>query len=88
MGEDVDLRITVSLDPGAPDPTVVRHPCRCDAPDPEAVRWEPLAVPLAPLREAGRSMVICPECDFRILAVAVGLGAAPGSPGMAAGHPI
>jgi hypothetical protein len=74
MAEDVDLRITVSLDSGAPDPMVVRHPCRCDAPDPESTRWEPLAVPLGSLREAGRSIVICPECDFRILVVDGGRG--------------
>ncbi len=71
MAEDVDSRVTVALEPGALDPAVVLHPCRCDAPDPEAARWEPLAVLLGPLRETGRSLVICPECDFRLLAVAV-----------------
>jgi hypothetical protein len=87
MAEDVDLRVRVRLEPGAPDPALVRHPCRCDAPDPEAARWEPLAVPLGPLREAGRAVVTCPECDFRVLAVAARRGAEPGPPGMAAGEP-
>jgi hypothetical protein len=50
----------------------VLHPCRCDAPDPEAARIEPLEVPLGPLLAEGRSLVTCRECDYLVLAVLAG----------------
>ncbi|MGD9890990.1 MAG: hypothetical protein AB7R89_24080 [Dehalococcoidia bacterium] len=67
-----DLRIVVSLDAADAEPLHVLHPCRCDAPDPEATRMEPLEVPLTTLRRAGRALVVCPECDSHVLVLAAG----------------
>jgi hypothetical protein len=66
-----DVRIGVTLD-AAEEPMFVMHPCRCDAPDPEASRMEPIEVPLTPLREDGRVLLVCPECDCHVLVVASG----------------
>jgi hypothetical protein len=65
-----DRRIVVQLEPLPRGPVHVLHPCRCDAPDPEAARMEPLEVPLVPLLAEGRCLVVCPECDYHLLAVA------------------
>lgn len=69
-----DLRLVVSADRLDAGPLQVLHPCRCDAPDPETARMEPLDVPLEPLRAEGRALVVCPECDTRVLVVAAGRG--------------
>ena len=69
-GSAPDRRLTVRLDAAATDPVRVLHPCRCDAPDPEAARMEPLEAPLAALREQGRVLVVCPECEYQLLVVA------------------
>lgn len=68
--QEPDRRITISLDPPPYDPVRVLHPCRCDAPDPEATRYEPLEIPLTPLREHGSYQITCPECDYHLHAVA------------------
>lgn len=65
-----NLRLVVTIDPHRPEPIRVMHPCRCDAPDPEAARMEPLEVPPAPLIAAGRAVVTCPECDYQVLVIA------------------
>ena len=62
-----DLQLSVMIDPARSAPLRVLHPCRCDAPDPEAARMEPLEVPLAPLVADGRTLVACPECEYRVL---------------------
>ena len=67
-----DRRVLVRLEPAPRGPVRVLHPCRCDAPDPERARHEPLDVPLAPLLAEGRCLVICPECDYHLLAVVDG----------------
>jgi hypothetical protein len=74
MPEDAarpDLELHVPLDPARTEPVWVMHPCRCDAPDPEAARMERLTVPLGPLLEEGRATATCPECEFRVLVVAM-----------------
>lgn len=69
MTVEPDLRLRVRPgEAGAPSMRVM-HPCRCDAPDPEHARMEPLDILLAPLREQGQHLVVCPECDYHILAV-------------------
>ena len=62
-----DLQLSVTIDPAGSAPLRVLHPCRCDAPDPEAVRMEPLEVPVATLVVDGRTLVTCPECEYRVL---------------------
>ncbi len=62
-----DLQLAVAIYPARSAPLCVMHPCRCDAPDPEAARMEPLAVPLATLVADGHALVICPECEYRVL---------------------
>jgi hypothetical protein len=62
---DYDLRLIVPA--GAVGVRRVLHPCRCDAPDPEAARLEPLEVPLADMAGTGRTLVACAECDYRVL---------------------
>jgi hypothetical protein len=64
-----DRRLVVRLVATATEPVRVLHPCRCDAPDPEAARMEPLEAPLSALREEGRVLVVCPECEYRLLVV-------------------
>jgi hypothetical protein len=64
-----DRRVVVGGDAALHGPPRVLHPCRCDAPDPEAARMEPLEIPLAPLMAEGRVLVVCPECDYHLLAV-------------------
>jgi hypothetical protein len=70
--QDPDLRIVIAVDAAAAEPPHVMHPCRCDAPDPEATRMEPLEVPLTALQNEGRALVVCPECDSRVLIIAAG----------------
>jgi hypothetical protein len=67
-----DLRIVVALDPSESGPLIVMHPCRCDAPDPESTRMEPIEVPRDPLQQEGRALVTCPECDSHIAVVVAG----------------
>jgi hypothetical protein len=62
----IDRHVTVTVDPCTPAPVRLLHPCRCDAPDPEAARMEPLDVPLVPLLAAGEVRVTCPECEYSV----------------------
>ena len=62
-----DRRVAVRSAAITSGPLRVPHPCRCDAPDPEATRFEPLAVPVGPLLAQGQCLVICPECDYHLL---------------------
>lgn len=71
-GHDPDLRIVIALDATNSEPLFVMHPCRCDAPDPEASHMEPIEAPLAVLHAEGHALVICPECDSHILIVVAG----------------
>jgi hypothetical protein len=64
---DYDLRLTVPA--GTSGVRRVMHPCRCDAPDPEAARMEPLDLPLDDLDVTGRALGRCAECDYRVLVV-------------------
>ena len=64
-----DLQIVITPDRARSAPVRVTHPCRCDAPDPEAARMEPLEIPLAALLASGRALAICPECEYRVLAL-------------------
>jgi hypothetical protein len=70
--QNPDLRIVVASDATSAEPLFVMHPCRCDAPDPESTRMEPLEVPLPTLRDEGRVLVVCPECDSRVLVLVAG----------------
>jgi hypothetical protein len=66
------LRIVIALDSTDSEPLFVLHPCRCDAPDPESTRMEPLEVPMAMLHDDGRALVVCLECDSHVLVLAAG----------------
>ena len=68
--EQPDLRVTVRLERASTAPVRVMHPCRCDAPDPEASRMEPLEAPAAQLLAEGQMLLTCPECEYRVLVVA------------------
>lgn len=65
--DDLDMQVWVSLPAGSGGKLRVLHPCRCDAPDPEAARMEPLDVPVERLRADGRCTVVCPECETRVV---------------------
>lgn len=69
MTIEPDLTLRVRPDTATAPVMRVVHPCRCDAPDPEQARMEPLDISLAPLREQGQSLAVCPECDYHILAL-------------------
>jgi hypothetical protein len=66
-----DRRIVIALKSTA-DPLLIMHPCRCDAPDPESTRLEPLEVPRDKIQTEGRVLVVCPECDSHVLVIAAG----------------
>ena len=65
--EPVDYRVWVDAEAVAGESVRVLHPCRCDAPDPEARPMEPLMVPAEPLAVTGQYLTECPECGSRVL---------------------
>lgn len=65
----VGLRTSVAPAAARAGPVRVMHPCRCDAPDPEESRMEPVDVPAALLLSQGRVIVTCLECEYRVLVV-------------------
>lgn len=82
-----DRRLVVRLDPVAPLVAAVQHPCRCDAPDPETARYEPLVVPVGPLLAHGRCLVVCPECDYHLLVTVAGSETSEGGSARPSGSP-
>ena len=70
-GQMPELELRMVIEPSRTEPVWVMHPCRCDAPDPEAARMERLTIPLTPLLTEGRASVSCPECEYRVLVHAV-----------------
>jgi hypothetical protein len=67
--EPVDYRVWIATKAVTGDSVRVLHPCRCDAPDPEARPMEPITVPAQPLAAAGRHLAECPECGSRVLVI-------------------
>lgn len=63
------LRLVVSAEAARSGRLRVMHPCRCDAPDPEEARMEPIDVPVRLLLSEGRAIVGCVECEYRVLVV-------------------
>ncbi len=68
--ESYDRRVVLKGDLAAVAVVRVMHPCRCDAPDPEATRMEPLDVPVATLLSDTHYLAVCSECEYRLLVVA------------------
>ncbi len=66
-----DIELHVSRQRAAESPPSVLHPCRCDAPDPEAARWVPIQIDGAALLRDGQLTYECPECAYVLRAVLV-----------------
>lgn len=64
-----DIELYVSRQRATDDPPRVLHPCRCDAPDPEATRWLPIQVDGAALLRDGAYTYECPDCAYVLHAV-------------------